>query len=105
MSARPGTVAGARRRRWTTFPSGPRFIALDAVLKRSGTRAFVNVPMLVVGRMPWSEPPSTARQDDTLGRRAAQVTKAHGPRSPSALERLWRASPCSPASSATISGG
>ncbi len=33
---------------------------LDAVVKRAGSEMFINVPKLLVGQMPWSEPPSRA---------------------------------------------
>jgi len=36
------------------------YIPLDAVVKRSDTDVFINLPKLVVGSMPWSEPPTRA---------------------------------------------
>ncbi len=43
------------------------YIPLDAVTKRAGDRVFINVPRLVVGKMPWGEPPSAAGSRDKLG--------------------------------------
>ncbi|MFN2512510.1 MAG: cysteine hydrolase, partial [Pyrinomonadaceae bacterium] len=34
------------------------YIPLDAVVKRSGTDIFINIPQLVIATMPWGEPPS-----------------------------------------------
>ncbi len=34
------------------------YIPLDAVAKRAGDTIFINVPKLVVGKMPWDNPPS-----------------------------------------------
>ncbi len=59
------------------------FIPLDAVVKRAGTTVFVNVPKLVVGQMPWDEPPSRADRQAKLGPRAATVDQLYGSRSPS----------------------
>ena len=63
------------------------FIPLDAVVKRAGTTAFVNVPKLVVGQMPWDAPPSVADRRAKLGPRAAGVGELYGSCSPSAWER------------------
>ncbi|MFN2433624.1 MAG: cysteine hydrolase family protein [Gemmatimonadota bacterium] len=62
------------------------FIPLDAVVKRSGTEVFINVPKLVVGKMPWSEPPSASTRRAKLGPRSADVEKLYGSRSPSSRE-------------------
>jgi hypothetical protein len=62
------------------------YIPLDAVIKRSGTDVFVNIPKLVVGTMPWSEPPSRADRRAKQGPRATQVEKLYGSRSPSGHE-------------------
>ncbi len=55
------------------------YIPLDTVVKRSGTDVFINIPKLVVGTMPWDEPPSQAH-------RAAKLGKLHGSRSPASRE-------------------
>ena len=59
------------------------YIPLDAVVKRSGTDVFINIPKLVVGEMPWGEPPSRADRRAKHGPRAAEVDKLYGSRSPS----------------------
>ena len=63
------------------------YIPLDAVVKRSGTDVFINIPKLVVGTMPWTEPPSRAEQRAKHGPPAAEVGKLYGSRSPSIGER------------------
>lgn len=62
------------------------YIPQDAVIKRSGTDVYVNIPKLVVGTMPWSEPPSRADRRAKQGPRATQVEKLYGSRSPSGHE-------------------
>jgi len=66
------------------------FIPLDAVVLRSGSDVFINVPKLFVGQMPWSKPPSTAEQQAKRGPRAKDVNKLYGSRSPSVHERPVR---------------
>lgn len=58
------------------------FIPLDAVVKRSGTDVFINVPKIVAGKMPWSEPPTNAGRREKLGPAAETVGKLYGSRSP-----------------------
>jgi ureidoacrylate peracid hydrolase len=36
------------------------YVPLDAVVRRSGATVFINVPKLVVGSMPWNEPPTAS---------------------------------------------
>ncbi len=62
------------------------YVPLDAVARRSGTDVFINIPKLVVGTMPWGEPPSRAEQRAKLGPRATEVDKLYGSRSPSSQE-------------------
>ncbi len=59
------------------------YIPRDAVVKRSGTDVFINLPKLVVGDMPWSEPPTRAAQQAKRGPRAQDVENLYGSRSPS----------------------
>jgi nicotinamidase-related amidase len=59
------------------------FVPLDAVVKRSGTDVFINIPKLVVGTMPWADPPSRLHQQAKRGARASDVDKLYGSRSPS----------------------
>ena len=63
------------------------FIPLDAVVKRAGNNVFINVPKLLVGQMPWSEPPSRAERQAKRGPRANDVDKLYGSRSPSRQQR------------------
>ena len=58
-------------------------IPLDAVVRRAGTDVFINVPKLVVGMMPWGEPPTRAAQRAKRGPRAADVPALYGSRAPS----------------------
>ncbi len=51
------------------------FIPLDAVVKRAGNEVFINVPKLLVGQMPWSEPPSRAERQAKRGPRGNDVDK------------------------------
>jgi ureidoacrylate peracid hydrolase len=66
------------------------YIPLDAVVKRSGTDVFINIPKLVVGTMPWGEPPSRTDRRAKHGPRAAEVDKLYGSRSPFIRERPAR---------------
>ena len=63
------------------------YIPLDAVTKRAGDRVFINVPRLIVGKMPWGELPSAADVRDKLGPPAAEVGWSYRSRSPTAVER------------------
>ena len=60
------------------------YIPLEAVVRRAGTEVFINVPKLVMGHMPWGEPPSRAAQEAKRGPRAGEVQRLYGSRSPSA---------------------
>lgn len=62
------------------------FIPLRAVVKRSGTDVFINVPKLVVGKMPWDAPTTTGEQREKYGKAAADVAKLYGSRGPSAMD-------------------
>ena len=64
------------------------YIPLDAVIRRTGTDVFINVPKLVVGEMPWAKPPSRADRGAKLGPRREDIEKLYGSRSPSAHEQL-----------------
>ncbi len=63
------------------------YIPRDAVLRRSGTDVFINIPKLIFAQMPWSEPPSRTERQAKLGPAAAEVDKLYGSRSPSTQER------------------
>ena len=60
------------------------YVPLHAVVKRIGIEVFINVPKLVVGDMPWSEPPTPAGQKEKLGPKAVDVENLYGSTSPSA---------------------
>ena len=62
------------------------YIPLDAVVRRAGTDVFINVPKLVVGKMPWSEPPSRTDYRAKMGPRKGDVDKLYGSRSPTIQE-------------------
>jgi nicotinamidase-related amidase len=62
------------------------YIPLDAVVKRAGNDVFINVPKLVVGKMPWGEPPSRSERREKLGPPASEVERLYGSRSPSIHE-------------------
>ncbi len=53
------------------------YIPLDAVIKRTGTDVFINLPKIVAGKMPWSEPPTLATVKQKQGQAAAQVDKLY----------------------------
>jgi nicotinamidase-related amidase len=59
------------------------YIPADAVVKRSGTNVFINIPKLVLGTMPWTKPPSRSDRQAKLGPRASDVNKLYRSRSPS----------------------
>lgn len=59
------------------------FIPLDAVVKRAGQQVFINVPKLIVGKMPWAEPPSREERAGKMGPPADEVERLYGSRSPS----------------------
>lgn len=59
------------------------YIPLDAVVKVADAKAFVNVPKLVVGKMPWDEPPTAQGRASKLGPPEKQVDRLYGSRSPS----------------------
>jgi ureidoacrylate peracid hydrolase len=57
------------------------YIPLDAVVKRSGNEVFINIPKIVVSKMPWGEPPTRASLHEKQG--PASVDKLYGSISPS----------------------
>jgi nicotinamidase-related amidase len=63
------------------------YIPLDAVVKRSGTDIFINIPQLVIATMPWGELPSRTEGRAKLGPRAKEVGKLYGSHSPSVHEQ------------------
>jgi len=59
-------------------------IPLNAVVRRAGDPVFVNVAKLVVGEMPWGEPPTRSEHKMKDGPPAAQLKKLYDSRAPSA---------------------
>jgi hypothetical protein len=66
------------------------FIPLDVLAKRSGTDVFLNLPKLVVGSMPWGEPPTRADRQAKRGPRAEDVGRLYRSQSPSAFTESGR---------------
>jgi ureidoacrylate peracid hydrolase len=60
------------------------FIPLDAVMHRAEDRVYVNVPELVVGKMPWDERPSAQSARAKLGTPAARVEALYRSHAPTA---------------------
>ncbi|MBW3619496.1 MAG: isochorismatase family protein [Actinobacteria bacterium] len=63
------------------FASDP-YLPLDAVVKVGPDKVFVNLPKLVIGEMPWDQPPSAESRRDKVGPRADAVTGLYGELSP-----------------------
>lgn len=63
------------------------YIPLDAVVKRAGTEVFINIPKLVVGVMPWTEPPTQTERREKVGPRATAVENLYRSRNPAVLKR------------------
>lgn len=58
------------------------YIPLDAVVRRAGADVFVNVPKLVVGAMPWDEPPTRDGRREKVGptrEEAGLLYRSHDP--------------------------
>jgi nicotinamidase-related amidase len=66
------------------------YIPLDAIVKRSGTDVFINIPKLVIATMPWGEPPLKADRRAKYGPPSTEVAHLYGSRSPSGHERPGR---------------
>jgi ureidoacrylate peracid hydrolase len=49
------------------------YIPMDAVTHRTEGKVYVNIPKLVVGKMPWGEPPSRTRNAEQRGPAGAEV--------------------------------
>ncbi len=63
------------------------YIPLDAVVKRSGANVYINIPKLVVGSMPWGEPPSRSATRAKFGFPEANVEKLYGSYSPTVYKK------------------
>lgn len=58
--------------------SNDTYIPMDAVVHRSGTDVFVNVPKMVASAMPWDKRPSHSEREAKEGSAAASVDKLYG---------------------------
>jgi len=63
------------------------YIPMDTVVKRGGTNVYINIPNIVVGEMPWNEPPSQVDHQAKIGPRDTEVSELYGSRSPSSQKK------------------
>lgn len=54
------------------------YIPLNAVTHRMDGRVYITVPKLVIGKLPWGEPPSSAAAREKLGELMAKVEMLYG---------------------------
>ncbi len=59
------------------------YIPLDAIVKVADGKAFVNIPKLVIGKMPWDEPPSAEMRQRKVGPPEDRVEYLYGSVNPS----------------------
>ncbi|MCA1572707.1 MAG: cysteine hydrolase [Chloroflexi bacterium] len=78
------------------------YVPLDAVVRRSGSDVFVNVPKLVAGKMPWSERPQTADRKAKDGPPAASVGNLYRSYAPTGASGSVASTP--PVAEATMPG-
>lgn len=64
------------------------YIPLDAIVRRSAANVYINVPKLVVGKMPWNEPPSAAEHSAKHGPAAGEVERLYRSFAPTGGERV-----------------
>jgi ureidoacrylate peracid hydrolase len=57
------------------------FIPLEAVVKVGDGEVFVNVPGLLISKMPWGERPTSAKRREKLGPRREEVANLYPSRS------------------------
>lgn len=69
------------------------YIPMDAVVRRSGTDVFVNVPKLVAGKMPWTVRPERADRKEKDGPPAASVRKLYASYAPTGQSSLTSGDP------------
>jgi ureidoacrylate peracid hydrolase len=63
------------------------YIPLDAIVRRSGSNVFVNIPKPVVGSMPWTVPPTPAERREKSGLPVAEVERLYRSRNPAVFGR------------------
>lgn len=66
--------------------SSDTYVPMDAVVHRSGTDVFVNVPKLVASKMPWDKKPSRTARREKEGAPAASFEKLYGSFEPTGNE-------------------
>ncbi len=54
------------------------YVPLDAVVRVAEGKAFVNIPKLVIGKMPWDEPPTAATRNAKVGPRPSDIANLYG---------------------------
>jgi ureidoacrylate peracid hydrolase len=59
------------------------YIPLDAVTKAAPGSVFVNAPRILLGKLPWTEPPTAGQRREQLGPHSDTVEHLYGSRSPS----------------------
>jgi ureidoacrylate peracid hydrolase len=98
-SSAPTAARSVRSRRWSPQTGTPAtcgspdgvileketFIPLDAATHRADGRVYINLPKLVVGKMPWTEPPSTEDLPKKYGTPRADVTRLYHGHEPTGL--------------------
>lgn len=62
------------------------YIPLDAITKKSGDHVFINIPKLVVDKMPWGKPPTLESYLEKQGSPAANIDKLYRSKSPTSQE-------------------
>jgi hypothetical protein len=81
-------MAGADREGYLLISKGiifttDMYIPMDAVVKRSGTDVFINIPKLVIGEMPWSEAPTKDMRREKQGPSDSEVNRLYKSINPS----------------------
>ncbi|MDQ3732756.1 MAG: isochorismatase family protein, partial [Actinomycetota bacterium] len=61
-------------------------IPFDAVTHRAEDRVYINVPKLVIGKLPWNEPPTADATQSKLGPPASEVTALYRSHAPSGFQ-------------------
>jgi ureidoacrylate peracid hydrolase len=58
------------------------YIPIDAVMRRAGDKIFINIPKMVIAKMPWDSPPTMSAEQEKLGPPAAQIDNLYMSRNP-----------------------
>jgi ureidoacrylate peracid hydrolase len=61
------------------------YIPLDVIVKKAGNKVFINLPKMVVGKMPWENPPTVQAEKEKYGPQVSQVDKLYMSRNPTGL--------------------